>query len=146
MAQAASDNQTSITVKVTILHPPPCKINDNRTITVDFGDDIMIPRIDGRYKKRPIEYLLDCTDRTSNALKMQIEGTLSGVDDHSLLTSKNDLGVALSRNGEPLFLNTWFNFDPDNKPRLEAVLVKRSGARISGGVFSAGATLKVDYQ
>lgn len=145
VAQAGESSSTTITVKVTIMAPPPCIINSNRTITVDFGDDVVIPLIDGSYKKRPVQYSLDCSEKTSNALQMQVAG-LPGFDGLSLKTSQRGLGVALTRDGKRLILNSPFDFDADKKPVLEAVLVKQSGATLSGGAFSAGATLKVDYR
>lgn len=144
VAQAAS-NSAKITVKVNVVAPPPCIINHNRPIVVDFGDDVIIPRIDGSYKKRTIQYSMDCSGSAFTSLRMQIAGKL-GFDGYALDTSKENLGVGLTRDGSRLTLNNWFYFYSGYEPVLEAVLEKRRGTSPSGGAFTAGATLMVDYQ
>ncbi|MBL5905350.1 fimbrial protein [Serratia fonticola] len=139
---------TTIRVTVTIVAPPSCVINNNNLIEVNFGNDVMINRIDGTYKKKPVVYSLECKSLTSNMMKMQIEGTPAGVGFGSnvLRTQKNGLGVALLRNGYPQQLNSWVNFSYSNRPSFEVVPVKLGTATLSGGRFSAGATMKVEYQ
>jgi hypothetical protein len=45
-----------------------------------------------------------------------------------------------------LAVNEWIDFTYPKTPTLQAVPVKRAGAVLSGGDFSAMATLMVDYQ
>lgn len=143
LAQAAS---TVIKVTVTIVAPPPCVINNNNLIEVNFGSDVMTTRIDGSYKKQPIVYSVECKNAPNNAMKMQIQGIGAGFDGDVLKTNKDDLGVALLRNGNRQPINHWVNFTYPNLPTLEAVPVRQAGATLSGGAFSAGATMKVEYQ
>ncbi|HHQ4306355.1 TPA: fimbrial protein [Serratia fonticola] len=143
LAQAAS---TVIKVTVTIVAPPPCEINNNDLIEVSFGNDVMTTRIDGSYKKRPVVYSIECKNAPNNAMKMQIQGIGAGFDGDVLQTDKDDLGVALLRDGNRQPINTWVNFTYPKLPTFEAVLVKQAGATLSGGTFSAGATMKVEYQ
>ncbi|MGP0843280.1 fimbrial protein [Serratia sp. CY83965] len=142
-AQAAS---TTIKVTVTIVAPPPCVINNNNLIEVNFGNDVMTTRIDGSYKKQPVVYSLECKNAPNNAMKLQIQGTGAGFDSEVLQTNKDGLGVALLRNGSRQPINSWINFTYPTKPTLEAVPVKQAGATLRGGEFSAGATMKVEYQ
>ncbi|MBC3211564.1 fimbrial protein [Serratia fonticola] len=142
-AQAAS---TVIKVTVTIVAPLPCVINDNNLIEVNFGNDVMTTRIDGSYKKQPVVYSVECKNVPNNAMKMQIQGTGAGFDGDVLQTNKDDLGVALLRNGNRQPINTWVNFTYPDLPTFEAVPVKQAGATLSGGTFSAGATMRVEYQ
>nr|WP_262504762.1 fimbrial protein [Serratia liquefaciens] len=141
LAQAA----TTIKVTVTIV-APPCVINNNSLIEVSFGNDVMTTRIDGSYKKQPVVYSVECKNAPNNAMKLQIQGTGAGFDADVLKTNKNDLGVALLRNGNRQPINSWVNFTYPNLPKFEAVPVKQAGATLSGGAFSAGATMKVEYQ
>lgn len=143
LAQAAS---TVLKVTVTIVAPPPCVINNNNLIEVNFGNDVMTTRIDGSYKKQPVVYSVECKNAPNNAMKMQIQGTGAGFDSEVLQTNKDNLGVALLRNGNRQPINGWINFTYPNLPTLEAVLVKQAGATLGGGEFSAGATMKVEYQ
>ncbi|MGP0873348.1 fimbrial protein [Serratia sp. CY81684] len=142
-AQAAS---TTIKVTVTIVAPPPCVINNNNLIEVNFGNDVMTTRIDGSYKKQPVVYSVECKNAPNNAMKMQIQGTGASFDGEVLQTNKDGLGVALLRNGSRQPINSWINFTYPTKPTLEAVPVKQAGATLRGGEFSAGASMKVEYQ
>ncbi|MEZ7299042.1 fimbrial protein [Enterobacter cloacae] len=136
----------SITVSVTVVTPPPCVINNNKTIDVDFGSSVSIPAIDGQHYQKNISYTVVCTGATSNAMKMQISGTATAFDSTALQTTKTGLGVALRKNGNPLNIGDWFNFTYPTLPTLQAVLVKKSGATLNTGDFSAAATLAVEYQ
>lgn len=137
---------TTIKVTVTIVAPPPCVINNNNLIEVNFGNDVMTTRIDGSYKKQPVVYSVECKNAPNNAMKMQIQGTGAGFDGEVLQTNKDGLGVALLRNDSRQPINSWINFTYPNLPTLEAVPVKQAGATLRGGEFSAGATMKVEYQ
>ncbi|AOE97958.1 exotoxin [Serratia surfactantfaciens] len=141
-AQAA----TTIKVTVTIVAPPPCVINNNNLIEVNFGNDVMTTRIDGSYKKQEVVYSVECKNAPNNAMKLQIQGTGAGFDSEVLRTDKEGLGIALLRNGNPQPINSWINFTYPNLPQFEAVPVKQAGATLSGGKFTAGATMKVEYQ
>ena len=144
---AAVQAVTTIKVTVTIVAPPPCVINGDSLIEVDFGNEVMTTRIDGEsYKKQAINYTVECKDAPSNAMKLQIQGNGAGFNSDVLQTSKGDLGIKLLRNGNSLPLNEWINFTYPTLPRLEAVLIKKAGATLAGGAFSAGATMKVEYQ
>lgn len=137
---------TTITVKVTIVSPPPCTINANSTLDVTFGNDVIISHIDGSYKKQPVPYSVVCKNMPKNAMKLQVQGTAAGFNASILKTNKNTMGIALLRNGNPQPVNSWIAFTYPNLPTLEAVLVRQAGATLDGGDFSAGATMKVEYQ
>lgn len=47
-ANAGQEHEINVRVIVII---PPCKINDDQDIIVDFGDNVATTRIDGTYKK-----------------------------------------------------------------------------------------------
>ncbi|MDY7605653.1 fimbrial protein [Serratia marcescens] len=135
----------TVTVKIT-LTAPPCDVNDNKLIEVNFGNDVMTTRVDGEYKKMPINYTLKCQGGASNAVRMRIDGQGAAFDGGVLKTNKTDFGIELLNSGKRLPINGWLNFTYPNQPTLEAVPVKRSGARLSGGAFSASATMKVEYR
>jgi type 1 fimbria pilin len=135
-----------VNIRGTIILPPPCTINNNQTIRVDFGDEVMTTRIDGVNYKQTIVYSLSCEIQKSNDLKMSILGGTAGFGTGLLSTNKNDLGIALYYGTQRLNINTWFNYTYPNQPVLYAVPVKRSGATLTGGEFTASATLLIDYQ
>jgi type 1 fimbria pilin len=143
LAWAAST--ATVTVKVTVVAPPPCVINDDRPIEVEFGD-VMTTRVDGDNYKMPVNYTLSCTGGTSNAMKLQVRGTGAAFDAKVLQTDKAELGIELGQGDSKLAVNDWLNFTYPNKPELWAVPVKQSGATLTGGDFKAGATMAMDYQ
>lgn len=142
MAQTAT---ATVTVKVTVV-APPCEINNNNLIEVKFGNDVMTTRVGGDYKKMPIVYSVQCKGGASNAVRMLIDGDGAAFDGQVLGTGKTDFGIALLSNGNRMPINTWLDFNYPDLPKLEAVPVKRTGASLTGGPFSASATMKVEYR
>ncbi len=142
---AVRANSVTITVKVTVLTPPPCTINDNRPIEVEFGD-VMTTRVDGDSYRMPVNYTLGCTGASSNSMKLQVQGNGASFDGTALKTSKTGLGIKLQQGSNKLAINSWLKFTYPNQPELWAVPVKQNGVTLAGGEFTAGATMKVDYQ
>nr|WP_315290279.1 fimbrial protein [Serratia proteamaculans] len=135
----------TVTVKVTVVAPLPCVINDDRPIEVEFGD-VMTTRVDGTNYKIPVNYTLSCTGFSSNSMKLQVKGSGAAFDATVLQTNKTGLGIELRQGNSKLAVNNWLTFNYPNAPELWAVPVKQSGATLTGGEFSAGATMAVDYQ
>ncbi len=129
----------------TITSKPQCVINSNQTIRVDFGDDLVTTKVDGSNYIRPVDYTLVCSNNSKNAMKMKVVGTAASFNGSAIQSSKANLAIALRANGNPLTIGSWLNFTYPNKPLLQAVPVKGSGA-LTAGAFSAAATLMVDYQ
>lgn len=130
----------------TLMVPPPCVINSNSDISVDFDTDMLAGRINGVNYEKPIIYTLDCTGATSATLKLQFQGGGAGFDASVLGTSKTNLGLELRSDGVKLPMNTWLNFTNPARPVLTAAPVKATGSTLSGGTFTAVTTLLVDYQ
>ncbi|MGO2146013.1 MAG: fimbrial protein [Serratia bockelmannii] len=139
--------ETPVTVKVTIMAPLPCTLNANKQINVDFGDEIMTTRIDGKEYRQPVNYELDCKGQAKNAMKLQIKGDGAVYDGTVLRTSRDGLGIAFEQQpGKKLPINSWVNFNYPDLIDLFAVPVKKSGADLKTGAFTASAMLRVDYQ
>lgn len=142
-AAAAS---TTIEVKVTVIAPPPCIINENRLIDVNFGSSVQASKVDGSEYLMTVGYNLECKDAPSNAMKLLIQGNATSFDASALQTNIKDFGIALRANGKPLIINEWVKFTYPEKPVLQAVPVKKAGEKLAGGDFSVGASLLVAYQ
>lgn len=145
MLGAVSTWAATVTVTVTVLEPPSCIINDDRPIEVNFGE-VLTTRVDGSHYRMPVVYSLSCKGAPSNAMKLQMQGSGAAFDSTVLRTSNAGLGIQLQQGSSKLAMNSWLNFTYPNVPSLWAVPVKQSGVTLSGGSFSAGATLKVAYQ
>lgn len=137
--------QQITTVKVIVLAPPPCIINDNQAITVEFGD-VMTTRVDGNNYHTQVNYTLDCRGANSNTMKLQVQGNGASFDGSVLRSDKAGLGIKLLQGSNKLPVNAWLNFTYPNKPELWAVPVKQSGVTLVGGEFAATATMKIAYQ
>ncbi|MDK9637845.1 fimbrial protein [Enterobacter hormaechei] len=142
---AAHAFSLNVTVSGTVIDPP-CVINGNAPINIDFGNNILIGRIDGNAYEQPIPYTLDCSTATAKTLKLQLKGNGATFDPTVLRTSKAALGIELKSNGSKLAVNNWENFTDPARPTLSAVLVKNGGGMLTGGAFTATSTLLVDYQ
>lgn len=125
--------------------PPPCVINDGRTIDIDFGK-VGIKRIDGNRYMQRIDYSIKCEFLdNSRQLKMKIMGGAAAFDGSVLTSSVNGLGIKLLANGKAFAINTPLNIDYTNPPTLDAVPVKNSAVTLAEGDFTSGATMLVDY-
>ncbi|MFV3336564.1 fimbrial protein [Pseudomonas sp. NY15349] len=134
-----------VSIKGVIQAEIPCVVNKNAPISVPFSD-VQIAAIDGRYKTVAIDYTLDCSRSATNELRMQVRGFPAF--DRTLLEIPGfeNIGIAIKKDGEPLALNSWSNFDTRKQPVLQAVLVKRDFSEVKAGAFTASATLVVDYR
>lgn len=141
---AWADPLATVTIKITVVELP-CVINDDRPIAVEFGD-VMTTRVDGDNYKMPVNYTLSCPGTPSNAMKLQVKGTGAAFDATVLQTNQTGLGIELRQGSGKLAVNSWLNFTYPNKPELWAVPVKKAGTTLTGGEFSAGATMALDYQ
>ncbi len=146
-AAMADQNTAVITVQVTI-YTPPCEVNNNQVIDVDFGDNIITTDVAAGMIEKPVNYTIDCSSAdTSKQLKMTISGMGADFDDTVLKTSIPELGVKIKANGSDYPVNTDLNFGTANsKPVLTALLVQQPGTRLPTGGFSASANMRVDYQ
>jgi len=137
----------NVTIKGIILTPPPCTINNNVPIDVDFGNAVDISKVDGKNYLKDIRYTLECSGASSNRMKLSIAGTAASFDDGAALDAGHGgLGIELQHNGEKLALGRAVTFAWPELPALQAVPVKKAGATLETGEFSVGATMIVDWE
>ena len=137
----------NVTIKGVILTPPPCTINNNRPIDVDFGSAVDISKVNGKNYLKTIDYTLECTGATSNSMKLSIQGATTDFDDGAALDAGHgELGIELQHDGKKLTPGQAVNFTWPDYPKLQVVPVKKTGATLETGEFSVGATMVVDWQ
>jgi type 1 fimbria pilin len=136
----------TINVKGIIRNPPPCIINNNQLIDVDFGDELAINKVDGKNYRQNIDYSIVCSGVSSENIKISIQGSSTDFDNATLQTNMPDLGVELQNDGVKLNVGDWVNSTWPDLPVLQAVPVKRTGSNLATGEFNAGATMVVDWQ
>nr|WP_241389471.1 MULTISPECIES: fimbrial protein [Serratia]ULG12124.1 exotoxin [Serratia entomophila]ULG12321.1 exotoxin [Serratia entomophila]ULG12357.1 exotoxin [Serratia entomophila]ULG15951.1 exotoxin [Serratia proteamaculans]ULG18451.1 exotoxin [Serratia proteamaculans] len=139
----------SVDVTVVVLAQPPCVINNDQPIDVNF-QDVMTSMVDGVGYQMPIPYTLICTGLASNDLRMMIQGTPTTFDDTAIqVTDRSNMGIRIINNGTPQQVGEWFDFtysSPTSKPGLYVVPVKQSGSTLTEGSFTATGSMVVEYQ
>ncbi|MGX1021966.1 type 1 fimbria pilin [Pseudomonas sp. Y3 TE3536] len=140
-----AEEQMVVTIEGVVYAAIPCVINKNAPITGPFGD-VQTAGIDGTYKTITLDYSLDCSRSATNELRIQVRGTPAFDPELLVVRGYDNLGIALKKDGAPLALNTWADFDTRKQPVLQAVLVKRENSEVQAGKLNASATLVVDYR
>ncbi|TFQ15426.1 fimbrial protein, partial [Escherichia coli] len=107
---------------------------------------VMSTRIDGQRYKQPVNYTAECTKMPTNAMTLAITGNTAGFDAGLLQTEIAGLGVRMLYQGRQLNPGEKVKFTYPVFPALEAVPVRDMTAVLTGGDFSAVATLELDYQ
>ncbi|QGN36344.1 fimbrial protein [Klebsiella oxytoca] len=130
----------------TLIEAPPCVVNNNKVITVDFGNEVMTTRLDGTQYRKLIDFDLDCSMAASSKQKIRITGASANFDSTVLAGGKTGLGIALYNGNTRLNVGTWVDFTDPNIPLLYAAPVKQNGVTLSGGPFRVMASLVVEYQ
>lgn len=148
---ATQHNDAAIKLSGTLIKYPPCTFNGGNDIEVPFGDNIMIKYINGvNYKKVIVPYDLVCDTSDggySSALKLTLTGSEASFGSGLLKTDKTALGIQFMTDSGNLPMNTDLNFEySSGAPTLYAVLAKDDSDMLTGGNFSATATITVDYQ
>lgn len=140
---------TTVTIKVTVVAPPPCTINYNAILEVPFGDDVLTNKVDGKNYMRRIPFSILCKGQISNAMKLRFTANSPGFGNGNIVKTINpDLGIALylQDGTTPLMLTQWINFSYPTLPVINAAPTKRPGSTLKPGYFSASATIQMDYQ
>lgn len=138
---------TPVAITGTIIIPPPCVIQNDQVIEVDFGSRVGVNKVDGVNYLQDINYTLVCDAvDSSRTLSMTISGSFIDFENTALQTNMANLGIRLLKDGVPLNINNAFTFDYSNPPHLQAVPVKRSGSQLTVGDFEASATMLITYQ
>lgn len=120
-------------------------INPNQPITIDFGD-ISVPKINGSEYQREIPFNLICSNSENNpALKLRMTGS-AGTYSNMLGTSRDNLSLIFRFGNNTLNLNSWANFNYNSRPKLTAAPFTTSHSSLTGGAFTASATLVIEYQ
>ncbi|NIF33011.1 fimbrial protein [Enterobacter sp. Cy-643] len=150
MSSVSLGADNNIEIVGTVIAPPPCRLNNNEVINVDFGNSIGVKKVaSGQYRQ---EIVLDLTcDAYNDAWQLTLKVTGLAVDfdsDNATLQTaeKSDLGIKLYADGKAFPLLTAININGTVLPKVEAVLVQREGVELTEGPFTAKAILKAEYQ
>nr|WP_255252532.1 fimbrial protein [Enterobacter sp. CC120223-11] len=147
----SADRSADMTFHGTLIEPPPCVINNDNRVEVDFGDRVGINKVDGSNYRTPLNYQITCKSANRGTtgkwvLNLSLTGSPASFDNEALVTDKDNLGVRIYRGNVPFSPNSTVAIDLNSPPILEAVPIKNIGSTLTEGAFEAWATLRADYQ
>lgn len=149
-AAPRSDAAKNLEFKGVLVEPPPCSINNDSTLTVDFGDKVGVRKIASGIYRQPVELSLICEESSLTwQLMLSVTGNPTDFDtDNATLavSPQIDLGIKLLLDGKPLELNKPVKVNSEALKGIEALLVQRADTILEEGTFSARATLRAIYQ
>ena len=131
----------------TLIEPPPCTINNDGQVDVDFGRRVGVKKVDGVNYLQVMNYRIKCDPSVSaRDMTLEIIGTPADYDAAAVSSNVTDLAIQIKQNGVPFELNKPIPISLTTPPILSAVPVKRIGATLVEGPFEATATLRAVYQ
>ncbi len=148
--QAYAADPENLEFKGTLVTPPPCSIDNDGTVMTDFGDKVGIRKVASGIYREPVNITLQCEENTlAWQLQLSVTGNAAGFDpDNATVVTPQqaDLGVKLLLGGSPFELGKAVKVNAAALPKLEALLVQRTGVELQEGPFTAQATLRAEYQ
>ncbi|HGL4620258.1 TPA: fimbrial protein [Citrobacter koseri] len=136
----------------TLIEAPPCTINNDADVFIEFGDTLGVGKIDGINYRKTVDAPIICELGASlDNLNIVFSGNPTSFDASAVVAiqensgNQTDLGIRIFCNGAPVTFNESIPVDPLSPPDIEAVPVKMSGASLSEGHFSAIATIRLEY-
>ena len=137
---------TSLYVSGVLVDAPECTIGTDNQITVDFGSDINIKRLDGYSYSQIIHWPLSCQTLLENTLVVTIKGEQADFDSSLLKTSIPGLGIRLKSDGKDIEPGEGLPFLYGMQPELTAVLTADDSSELRSGSFTGNATMVIGYQ
>ncbi|CAN7539314.1 fimbrial protein [Aquipseudomonas alcaligenes] len=124
-----------------LIGPPSCSFNNDKVLEVDFGE-ILTSKIDGKNYRKDVDYTLTCT----NASKVNMRFCCGSAGfDGAIDVRVVGFGIKVYANDKALKIGDTYSYTYPNNPKLSFVPVKKEGATLKGGDFSAGTTLQISF-
>ena len=147
---AAVEQGTTVNVRGTLIDPPPCFLNEEQPLEINFGDKVGIKKVASGIYRQPLDIDVRC-EESSKPWQLVISwyGNTAtfDADNASIVTAEQaDLGVKIYADGKPFPLKTLLKVNGETLPKLEAILVQREGIELKEGAFTARGVLRAEYQ
>ncbi|MBB4820630.1 type 1 fimbria pilin [Pseudomonas alcaligenes] len=124
-----------------LVGPPACSFNEGTVLEVDFGE-MVTSKIDGKNYKKEVDYALTC----SNASKVSLRFCCGAAGfEGAIYVGVPDFGLKAYADDKALNIGDSYSFTYPNNPKLSFIPVKKQGATLKGGGFSAGTTLQIAF-
>nr|EMD2764803.1 fimbrial protein [Enterobacter asburiae] len=130
----------AVVVTGTVFLPPPCQINGDQSVNVEFGD-IRTDLIDGEtYGIQTVPANITCDSTPSGQLQVRLNGVPDAKGSGILRTSVEGLGIRMMHDGVDFPLNTAVDVTQSGFT-LTAVPTTTDSKHLAAGEFTASATL-----
>ena len=129
----------------TLVKAPDCHINNDQTIEVPFGN-VGVDKVDGVNYARKIDYTVTCDGKSDESLYLSVSGTGVNWNRAAVKANADNLAIEIQQAGSPFVLGSQVKADLAALPVLTAVPVRKSGATLATGDFTAAAPLVAFYQ
>lgn len=140
----------NLSLRGTLIEPPECTINNDVPIIVDFGPAVGISKVDGNNYKQKIKFRFIACGPSPEEIKwktyMKLTGNGVTWDNRAVKTDNDNLAILIYHDGIPFELDESTFIASAGYVVLEAVPIKKVGAKLTEGAFSAVATLQVEMQ
>lgn len=133
----------------TLLEYPPCEINGGQPVEIDFGE-VGINKIDGENYSQTFKIIYDCQG-ASTAKILRYQGNVTAFDAAAVQSNIENFGIRLAHRTpdggvSPLTVGSTLLLAADvGSSTFVVTPVKKSGAELLEGAFTAGATLQLNY-
>lgn len=118
-----------------------CSVNNGKPMDVNFGDAVGVNKVDGVRYRQPLAIEIVCSQPPGELLHLTFAATSTDFDPAAVATNVSDLGIRLLQDEIPIEVNKALPLDEQQLPHFFAVPVKRPESQLTGGAFSAMATL-----
>ncbi|CAI2025948.1 fimbrial protein [Serratia fonticola] len=139
----------NISFKGTLLEYPPCKINDGALMEINFGE-VGVNKVDGENYAQTFSLKYTCKGARTNAV-LRYMGQATAFDHTAVQSNIPDFGIRLrhqSYDGNVNDFEIGSSVDVpsySDESTLIASPVKKAGAKLQEGAFTAAATLQLEY-
>lgn len=100
----------------TLIEPPPCTINDDGVIDVDFGDRVGINKVDGVNYRQTIGYRITCEPGIGKwDMMLRLNGTATSFDEAAVQTNHRYLGIRIYQNAAPFKVGSSLPIDHSSR-------------------------------
>ncbi|HFF8948033.1 fimbrial protein [Serratia marcescens] len=133
----------------TLLEYPPCEINGGQPVEVNFGD-VGVNKIDGEGDAQTFSITFDCEGTGTNKL-LRYLGNAASFDSAAVQSNIPNFGIRLAHRSREGIISA---FEVGSTLPIAsyagsstfiATPVKKAGATLQEGAFTAGATLQLEY-
>jgi type 1 fimbria pilin len=148
VAYASPQTNTDITFSGTLLDAPPCTINGDEPVEIDFGE-VGVNKVDGQNYAQTFTLTYDCEGVSTDKV-LRYLGAATAFDTAAVQSTIPEFGIRLQHRKDnaitPFAVGSTLSIPSYlGASQFIATPVKNAGAELQEGAFTAAATLQLEY-